>query len=193
MKNPYQVVRDFEENMAEYTGAPYAISVDSCTNAIFLCCKYLGVGEVEIPKHTYLSVPCSIINAGGKVKFRDGDWYGQYRLNPYPIWDSACYLSRKMYNGEFQCLSFSANKLLPVGKGGMILTDNEEAMKWFKLARYEGRNETSYLTDQPKMVGWNMYMTPEQAARGLVLLSYLPNYNLKKFKYPDLSLYGIYE
>ena len=39
--NPYKIVKMFEEEIAEYTGAPYAISVDSCTNAIFLVCKYL--------------------------------------------------------------------------------------------------------------------------------------------------------
>ena len=37
--SPYNIVRMFEEEMAHYTGAKYAISVDSCTNALFLCCK----------------------------------------------------------------------------------------------------------------------------------------------------------
>jgi dTDP-4-amino-4,6-dideoxygalactose transaminase len=39
--NPYKVVQIFEEEVADYTGAPYAVSVDNCTNAIFLCLKYL--------------------------------------------------------------------------------------------------------------------------------------------------------
>jgi dTDP-4-amino-4,6-dideoxygalactose transaminase len=55
--NPYKIVKMFEEEIADYTGAPHAISVDSCTNAIFLCCKYFNVNEVTIPKKTYLSVP----------------------------------------------------------------------------------------------------------------------------------------
>ena len=29
----------FEEEIAAYTGAKYAITVDSCTNALFLVCK----------------------------------------------------------------------------------------------------------------------------------------------------------
>ena len=52
--NPYKIVKMFEEEISDYTGAPYAISVDSCTNALFLCCKYLNVLEVTIPKKTYL-------------------------------------------------------------------------------------------------------------------------------------------
>ena len=67
--NPYKIVQMFEEEVALYTNAPYAISVDSCTNALFLCCKYLKVNEVTIPSKTYLSVPMSIIHAGGEVVF----------------------------------------------------------------------------------------------------------------------------
>jgi dTDP-4-amino-4,6-dideoxygalactose transaminase len=67
--NPYKIVQMFEEEVSLYTGAPYAVSVDSCTNALFLVCKYLQVQEVIIPSKTYLSVPMSIINAGGDVIF----------------------------------------------------------------------------------------------------------------------------
>ena len=63
LHNPYKVVRMFEEEIANYTGAPYAISIDSCTNALFLICKYNEVKEVTIPSKTYLSVPQSIIHA----------------------------------------------------------------------------------------------------------------------------------
>ena len=63
LHNPYKVVKMFEEEVAHYTGAPYAVSVNSCTNALFLCCKYLEVKGVTIPKRTYLSVPQSIIQA----------------------------------------------------------------------------------------------------------------------------------
>ena len=46
LHNPYKIVRMFEEEIAAYTGAPYAISVDSCTNALFLICHYNKVKEV---------------------------------------------------------------------------------------------------------------------------------------------------
>ena len=83
LHNPYKIVKMFEEEMAHYTGAPYAVSVNSCTNAIFLCCKYLEVQEVTIPKRTYLSVPQSVIQAGGTINFEDIKWEGAYQLKPY--------------------------------------------------------------------------------------------------------------
>jgi dTDP-4-amino-4,6-dideoxygalactose transaminase len=187
--NPYKVVEDFEKHMANFVNSPYAIALDSCTNALFLCCYYLKVKQVSIPNKTYISVPCSIIHAGGNVLFENIDWEGNYQLKPYPIYDYACQLERNMYvKNTFQCISFSANKALNIGKGGMIFTDNEKAVKWFKKARYEGREEIP-LMDQEifDFVGWNMYMTPEQASRGLVLANYLKDKQILKQEYPDLS------
>ena len=174
LHNPYKIVRMFEEEIANYTGAPYAISVDSCTNALFLICKYLEVGEVTIPSKTYLSVPQSIVHAGGEVVFdrreETNNWKGIYQLKPYPIYDAAKRLKKDMYiEGTYMGLSFHIKKLLPIWKGGMILTDNAEAADWFKKARYEGRSEKFYKEDDITFHGWNMYMTPQQAAQGLAL------------------------
>ena len=179
INNPYGVVKQFEEEVANYTGAKYAVSVDSCTNALFLICKYLEVTDVTIPSKTYLSVPQSIIHAGGNVIFdkreETNNWRGIYQLKPYPIYDAAKRLTSNMYIPDtFMCLSFHIKKHLKIGKGGMILTDNEDAVKWFKQARYEGRNEVLYHEDDIKMLGWNMYMTPQQASHGLALMQNYP-------------------
>lgn len=189
--NPFKIVSMFEEEIAEYTGAPYAIAVDSCTNALFLSLyywrKYIGVfvdkSYVVIPKKTYLSVPQAAIHAGfDEVTFQDIDWTGAYQLTPTPIWDSAKRLTSDMYiPGTFMCLSFHIKKQLPIGKGGMILTDNLDAVNWFKQARYEGRSEKNYKDDDITFSGWNMYMTPEEAARGLTLMLNYPK------NVPDLN------
>jgi dTDP-4-amino-4,6-dideoxygalactose transaminase len=177
--NPYKVVQMFEEEVADYTGAPYAVSVDSCTNAIFLICKYLKVKEVTIPSKTYLSVPQSIIHSGGEVIFdtteETNNWSGIYQLKPYPIYDSAKRFTSDMYiPGSFMTLSFHIKKHLKIGKGGMILTDDKDAVAWFKKARYEGRGEKLYHEDDIDMLGWNMYMTPQQASHGLSLMQNYP-------------------
>jgi dTDP-4-amino-4,6-dideoxygalactose transaminase len=171
----------FEEEIAHYTGAPHAISIDSCTNALFLICKYLEVKEVTIPSKTYLSVPQSIIHAGGEVVFdktpQTNHWKGMYQLKPYPIWDAAKRLTSNMYiPGTYMGLSFHIKKLLPIWKGGMILTDNVEAADWFKKARYEGRSEKYYKEDDITFNGWNMYMTPQQAAQGLAMFQNYPEH-----------------
>ena len=197
--NAYTVVRNFEEAIAEYTAATYAISVESCSAALFLCCLYCKVKDIDeviIPRFTYPSAPASVINAGGRVVFEDVDWQnnGYYRLGNTPIVDSAKHLSKGMYvRGHFMCLSFHGKKLLPVGRGGMILTDNEKARDWLKIARFDGRHEQALSTDILVMPGWNMYLTPEQAARGLELLQWLPDRTVDPpDPYQDLSRYKFY-
>jgi len=173
LHNPYKIVKMFEEEIAHYTGAPYAVSLDSCTNALMLCCKYLNVKEVTIPCKTYLSVPQSIIHAGGIPVFDKSadNWAGMYQLNPYPIIDAAKRFTSDMYiPNTFMCLSFHIKKILKIGKGGVILTDNKDAVDWFKTARYEGRHEKLYHDDDIDLNGWNMYMTPQEAAHGLALM-----------------------
>ena len=180
LHNPFKIVKMFEEEVANYTGAPYAVSVDSCTNALFLCCKYLKVRKVLIPSETYLSVPQAIIQAGGQVVFdkRMNGWKGVYNLFPYPVVDAAKRFRAGMYeDGMFMCLSFHIKKHLKIGKGGMILTDNAEAVEWFRKARYEGRSEKFYKEDSISEMGWNMYMTPQEAAHGLALMQNMPEIN----------------
>lgn len=173
--NPYKIVKMFEETVADYCGSKYAVSTDNCTDALLLCCEYLGVKDVTIPSRTYLSVPQSIMHAGGTPKFRDYRWQGIYQLEPYPIWDAAKRFTSNMYIPDsFMCLSFHIKKHLKIGKGGMILTDSEEAVQWFRKARYEGRGEVMYHEDNIEINGWNAYMSPEQAARGLMLMQNYP-------------------
>ena len=181
LHNPYKIVKMFEEEVAHYTGAPYAVSVNSCTNALFLACMYEGVKgkEVVIPNKTYLSVPQSIMLAGGDLKFEELDWSGIYQLKPFPIYDAAKRFTSNMYiPGTHMCLSFHIKKHLKIGKGGMILTDSKEMADWAREARYEGRSEgVRYQDDDIKILGWNMYMTPQQASHGLALMQNFPRIN----------------
>jgi len=186
--------------MAEYTGAKYAIATDSCTDAIFLCCKYLDINdkEITIPARTYLSIPQSILQAGGKLKFEDVSWSGIYQLKPFPIYDSAKRLTSNMYiPGSYMCLSFHHKKPLKIGKGGMILTNDLNAVEKIKKMRYEGRTQNvSYHIDQLGNGGWNMYMTPEQAARGLTLLSDYPQHasdQIENPPYRDLREFDLFK
>jgi dTDP-4-amino-4,6-dideoxygalactose transaminase len=187
----------FEENIAEYTGSPYAVACDNCTNAIKICCDYYGVDEVTIPKRTYLSVAQSIIQSGGKVKFEDIDWKGIYQLKPYPIYDAAKRLTSNMYKkGTLMCLSFGIQKPLKLGKGGMILTDSIDAYEKLKKLRWSGRSEDiSYNKDQPSTLGYNSYITPELAAWGMMMLSVYPKHaddQIEDPDYRDLTTFDIF-
>ena len=199
---PQDTIRKFEKTIAEYSGSQYAVSVDSCCNALFLCCKYQEISKstiaVRIPKRTYPGVACAIINAGGRVRFHNEEWKGGYFLEPFNIYDGALRFRQGMYKKGFHCLSFHSKKHLPIGRGGMILTDNLEAYEWFKQARFDGRHESPLLNDSINMIGWNMYMSPEQAARGLVLFDiikgkFLEDIDCKSQGYPDLSKIKAYK
>ena len=83
INDPWDIVDLFEDKIAEYAGSKFAIALDSCTNAMFLCLKYLKAkGEIKIPKKTYLSVPSLIIHSGCKPIFEEIEWSGVYELNP---------------------------------------------------------------------------------------------------------------
>ena len=186
VSDAWGVVHLFEQRMAEYAGSKYAVTVDNCTDGLFLCLKYLkATGKVTIPSKTWISVPCTIMHAGCEVEFEDREWSGAYQLKPYPVYDGAVRMKRGMYTpGTYHCLSFHIRKHIPIGKGGMILTDDKEAYDWFRTVRYEGRtmsddgvNYMLYKDDPIKSMGWNMYMTPEQAARGLELFEKISDDN----------------
>ena len=99
------------------------------------------------------------------------------------------------------CISFTGPyKHFKLSKGGAILTDDYQAYLWFKRARYSGRRECSYHDDNFDMIGWNFYMMPELAARGLLLMDQFYDKTTNqpkvlddlKLPYPDLSKFKIY-
>jgi len=211
MKNVYDITNEFERRLAEYTGAPYVITLDNQSNGLFLALYYenyvkknIHVNEIIIPNRTYPSVPCEIIHAGLKVKFKQVEGKtikGAYNLEGSNVWDSALSFTFEMYKPDtHMCISFTGPyKHFKLSKGGAILTDSEEAYLWFRRARYSGRRECSYHEDNLDMLGWNFYMMPELAARGVLLMGQFydmdgkPKHNADlELPYPDLSKFPIY-
>lgn len=192
MINPHNITKEFEKVLSDYTGAPYVVAIDSLSNALFLALYYENISgkEIEIPSQTYPSVPCEIMHANGVVKFIEGSFKGAYQLKPTKVWDSALRFTADMYKpGTHMCISFTGpHKHLKLSKGGAILTDDKEAYEWFKKARYSGRNECSYHEDTFIMTGWNFYMIPELAARGMQLMGQFYNQDGTKKHNPDIEL-----
>jgi hypothetical protein len=160
---------------------------------------------ITIPNRTYPSVPCEIIHAGLKVGFdqvKGKTIKGAYPLKGSNVWDSALTFTADMYKpNTHMCVSFTGPyKHFKLSKGGAILTDDHEAYLWFKRARYSGRREMSYHDDNLDMLGWNFYMMPELAARGLLLMNQFYNIDGSKkhnpdleLPYPDLSKFNVYK
>lgn len=189
--NSFDTVERFEQRVAEFAGAKYAVATMTGTWAIFLALKYWlrhkrDFGQILMPARTFISVPMAVVHAESWPGFIDYAWSGVYRLEPTPIIDGALRWRRGMYEGGLHCLSFHARKRLPIGEGGMILTDNESAADWLKMARYSGRKAPHYRIEDVVSVGWQAYMTPEKAARGLHLMDYTQDYPDQIIEYPDL-------
>ena len=207
----YTITENFERALSEYTGAPYVVTLDNQSNGLFLSLYYeknviktLNVEKISIPCRTYPSVPCEIIHAGLKVDFQPVEGKtikGAYQLYPSKTWDSALRFTANMYiPNTFMCISFTGPyKHFKLSKGGAILTDSLEAYHWFKRARFSGRRECSYHDDYFDMLGWNFYMIPELATRGMLLMNQFYNIDGTKkhnpdleLPYPDLSKFKIY-
>lgn len=200
MGSPYQVTKDLESALSEYTGAPFVVCVNSASVALQLACTYLIGGQmrnIEIPRRTYVSVPCAIILSGNKVAWRDERWRGEYQLKPLPVWDSARRFTSGMYRkGAFQCVSFSTSKILGIEQGGAILHDNADADAWFRRMRFDGRAEgVDPRDDTFNLVGLHCIMLPSIAAQLLLKLYHLPRHNedLKEYDYPDLSKHSAFK
>lgn len=181
INDPWDVVTIFEQKLAEYAGSKYAVCVDSCSNAMFLCLKYLNVTNttITLPAHTYASTPMQCIHAGNRIKFVDQEWSGEYFLKPTPVVDAATRFRKNMYiPGSYYCVSFHHRKTLKIGKGGAIFTDDEKFVNWCRPMIYDGRHKyTMHSEDEYECIGYHMYMTPEEAATGLVLLEEISDLN----------------
>ena len=206
----YKVTEEFEQKLADYTGARFAVTLDNMSNGLFLSLYYENKvmnrtdDVITIPNRTYPSVPCEIIHAGLKVNFhkvKGKTIKGAYQLEGSNVWDSALTFTADMYKpNTHMCVSFTGPyKHFKLSKGGAILTDDYDAYLWFKRARYSGRRECSYHEDNFDMLGWNFYMMPELAARGLLLMGQFYEGGKKKvnsdleLSYPDLSKFKIYK
>lgn len=192
---PHKITAEFEAALCDYTGAPFAVAVDSETSALELCLWHENVkgAEIQIPERTYMSVVCAVIQAGAKVKWRHVEGTtitGAYDLEPTRIVDSALRFTADMFvPGKLMCVSFTGPyKHLKLGKGGAILCDNEEDYEWFKRARNSGRGEMSYHVDEFFMLGRNVYMMPQVAAQGLLLMGQFYNLDGTKKDMPDLTI-----
>ena len=194
LNNDWDIVLEFEQLIAEYCGSKYAIACDSNSNAIKLVLEYLNIKnkEIEIPKNTYASVPMQIIHSGNIPKFDEIHWHGKYKFGGVPIVDAACAFYKGMYydttHDSYMILSFHHRKILNIGKGGIILTNDKNFVYWSRPMIYDGRHiDKMYNEDELDCIGYHMYMTPEDAEIGINIF----NNKIKDFN-EDCGSYKTY-
>ena len=167
----FDIVTKFENRVADFFGSKYAIDVDSCTNGIELELRYQNVKKISVPKRTYLSVPFLAEKLNIEREWRDDDWEDYYWLNysDKKIIDAAVLWKKNSYiDNTFMCVSFQYQKHLSLGRGGVILLDNENDAHILKKMSYDGRLPNIPWRDQNiDCIGYHYYMTPETAQLGL--------------------------
>ena len=203
LENPYQAVEEFEMAVAQFAGAPFAVAVDCCTHALELSLRLLSArGPLRVPRHTYPSVAMLAPKLGLAIEWSAEKWNGIYRIDPYPVIDASLRFHEGMYvPGTFFCLSLQHKKRIPIGRGGMILTEDEQAYRWLKSACHDGRQAAlPWKETDISMLGYHYYLTPEDAARGLLLFLEAKKNPTADWKdlggwqdYPDISKMSVFQ
>ncbi len=193
----FSVVEEFENKIADFYGAPYAVAVDCCTHGIELCLRYTNANIIKVPKNTYLSIPFLADKLGINRIWKDEDWIDYYYLTDNVI-DAAVLWKKNSYvTGTFMCISFQYQKHLSLGRGGIILTDNEEDAIELKKMSCDGRLPNILWREQNiKSMGYHYYMTPETASNGLNKLNNAINTKPRKWvisDWPDLTQMDVFK
>ncbi|KKT25205.1 MAG: DegT/DnrJ/EryC1/StrS aminotransferase [Parcubacteria group bacterium GW2011_GWA2_43_9b] len=219
--NEGELATRFEQKIAGLVGAKYGVAATSCTAAIFLALKALGIGkddEVIVPDMTFIATANAVDLTGAKpvlvdvnpdnlnigvdaiiraitpktkaivpvhVTGRAADMESilkianQHKL--FVVEDAAEALMSKhqgKYLGTFGqagCFSFSANKTVTTGQGGMIVTDDPALHNKLRMLKDQGRPARGTGGDDlHNVIGYNFKFTDLQAALGLGQFHFLP-------------------
>ena len=185
------VVTKFEDTIADYVGAKYAVTFNSATSAIFLAL---------LDKNTSISVPSmippvvlnAIITSGNKHSFIDdvnwvGDSYVLHDFGDYKIVDSAQKLEANQFKNECNpndLMVFSFYPTKPVGSsdGGMIVSDDLEKITYLRELALNGMSYADNNWERKiKFAGYKMYMNSIQCDIAL------RNFNLYEDKLEKLK------
>ena len=185
-----KIVGVFEQTIAEYVGAKYAVSFNSATSAIFL---------TLVNKNTIINIPSmippvvlnAIITSGNKYKFIDntnwiGDSYLLHDFGDYKIIDSAQKLEKNQFNKEcndndLMVFSFYPTKPIGTFDGGMIVSNDIDKINHLKRMALNGMSYSDNNWDRKiKFPGYKMYMNSFQADIAL------RNFNLYEYKLSKL-------
>lgn len=195
----FNTITEFEKEIAKFFGAPYAVAVDCCTHGIELCLRLTNTTKISVPKRTYISIPFLANKLGIELEWRDEDWVNYYTLNydDKKIIDAAVLWKKDSYiPNTLMSVSFQFRKHLSLGRGGVILCDNEEDAKMLKKMSYDGRlPDIPWREQDINTMGYHYYMAPETAQKGLDKLKEAINTEPKQWTvndWPDLTKMKIF-
>jgi len=167
-----KIVNRFEETIANYVGAKYAVSFNSATSAIFL--ELLNnKTTITVPSMIPPVVLNAIITSGNEYNFSDDtNWIGNsyilHDYGDYKIVDSAQKLEKNQFKMECNpqdLMVFSFYPTKPVGScdGGMIVSDDFDKIVYLREMALNGMSFAQNNWERKiKFPGYKMYMNSVQ-------------------------------
>lgn len=165
----FELIEKFENTIAQWFSAKYAVATDSCTHALELCFRLKKIQQTQCPTNTYISVPMTLEKLGINWSWFEHEWVDFYQFPETNIIDAAVLWKKNSYiPGTMMCLSFQFKKTLSLGRGGMILLDDSNDYQQLLKIVHDGRSRGMPWADQDiDTLGYHYYMTPETAKIGL--------------------------
>lgn len=184
--DPFKIVTEFENKIAKFFGARYAVAVDSCTHGLELCVRLWEYDTLNIPTRTYLSVAMLPHKLGLKYNWDSAPWKDYYYLTPDVIDAAVLWKENSYIPNTCMVLSFQYQKHLKLGRGGMILLDNKIDRDILERMSYDGRERGIPWREQDIYTfGYHYYMTPETAQLGLDKLDNAINTKPREWVWTD--------
>jgi UDP-2-acetamido-2-deoxy-ribo-hexuluronate aminotransferase len=135
-------VAEFERVLAEYTGARYAIGVNSGTDALVLLLRACGLrpGDgVLVPAYSFIATATSVVLAGGKPEFVDIDPV-TYGMDPAGTADAVTSDSRFVMPVHLFCQMADMAALIEVAEHHelRVVEDSAEGIGMWHNGRHAG-------------------------------------------------------
>jgi dTDP-4-amino-4,6-dideoxygalactose transaminase len=192
----FDIIKTFENKVAEFFGSPFAVAIDCCTHGVELSLRLTNATKIYCPKRTYISIPNLSTKMGIDLEWKDEEWSEYYYLTDRVIDAAVLWRPNSYIEGTLMSISFQFRKHLSLGRGGVILVDNKEDYIELKKMSYDGRlPDIPWREQNISSMGYHYYMTPETAQKGINKLESAINTTPKKWSiddWPDLTKMDIY-
>lgn len=171
-----KIVTNFENTIASYVGAKYAVGLNSATSAIFLSLLNKNI-TINIPSIIPPVVPNAIRTSGNEYNFIDnitwvGDSYVLHNFADYKIVDSAQKIEPEQFikecnDNDLMIFSFYPTKPIGSCDGGMIVSNDFDKINYIREMSLNGMTFASNNWERKnKYIGYKMYMNSIQADIG---------------------------
>ena len=121
-----------------------------------------------------------------KLNWKEENWKDYYYLTDKIIDAAVLWESDSYIPNTYMCVSFQFKKHLSLGRGGIILLDDEKKALQLKKMSYDGRIiDVPWIEQDVDIIGYHYYMTPETAQLGLQKLPEVINTKPRKWKVAD--------